>query len=80
MCKLCNWEEQSEIAVSMLGDEHERWVWAAETVAGIQSTIREYSHVSPRQRQALRNIYESGMRQGAPGDGPGRDNEFKDDS
>jgi hypothetical protein len=54
MCEACDWEDFADGLQVILGDPD--FAWAADTIEGIQETVREKEHVTERQKEAIENI------------------------
>ena len=54
MCSECDWEDFADGLNILLGDPD--FMWAEDTIEGIQETVREKEHVTERQQEAIENI------------------------
>jgi hypothetical protein len=62
MCQECDWEDFADGLQILLGDTD--FMWAADTIEGIQETVREKEHATPRQKEAIENIEAAVERRG----------------
>jgi len=60
MCRSCDHEGATDLARELLDDDRYRFAW--NTVAGIRDWIRKNAHITPRQAEALKNIYDGAQR------------------
>jgi len=63
MCNECKWQDVSDLIDAMAKDPEGRWAWAEETLEGIDGWLVDNEHVTPRQRSAVQNIHQAGLRE-----------------
>lgn len=59
MCKFCQSAETLERIDEMVNDDDHKFVFAYDTLTGIRESIDSAGHVTPKQKQAIENIFNS---------------------
>lgn len=57
MCSKCDWETYLEDISDMLSNSD--YFFAQDTLEGIREWVEENEHITPAQKQAVENIYDS---------------------